>query len=350
MGKSSNALRRRSAPSSKGKQALPARGVRKSKVSPKPRQPVRQSYTRFRVSSCKNDVSPAQAKKDLILKVGATGKTYSGNLSAISAFVDHRRKAHGVDLLSLTEDEFILFLYEWKQQGKGCARGVWSALVNLFRANGVKDSFLHDEDVKKAVEGAKANFYPVSKGVINASQNEMLNTFIETCLQEQLGRCTWCAAKGVRNLRRRIRLAKDFMQGVPIRPGNLKDFEVLDMMNDVDPPQVHVRNPKVKGKDKEIVSPGGMEAWKEACGLAENEKIFPRCIDTHLTAVLRGAEVEYGWDQGLVLSTHCLKHTCIQKLEKKVDDAKKNLLCGVGTATRRNHYGKPIEKRGRAQI
>jgi len=271
-------------------------------------------------------------------------------LSALAKYVNNRRGQVGADLLSLAEDEFIMFLYEWKQQGKGCARGVWSALVNLYRANGIKDnkSFLHDEDVMKAVEGASANFYPVNKGVLNETQNDQLNTFMETCAAEQLGKCTWCKSKGVKNLRRRLRLAKDFMRGTPIRPGNLKDLEKVDMLDSMSPPRVHVRKPKVRGKDKELVTPEALQAWKEAEKLAENEKIFPRCVDTHLTAVLRNAEVEYGWDQGLVMTVHCLKHTCITKLENSVDEAKKTLECGIGKATRRGHYGKPVQKRRRA--
>ena len=250
MTKSSNSFRKKPK-----KSALPPRNtmrVKKGKAPVKPRQPVRQRYTRFKVAVCKNDVTPAQARKDLIGKAGSTAKTYRGNLSALSDFVKSRRGESNVDLLTVVEDEFILFLYEWKQQGKGSAQGVWSSLLNLFRQNGVKKSFLDDDDVRKAVEGAAANFYPVNKGVVNETQNGMLNDFIEKCSEEKLGHCTWCRAKDVKSLRKRIRLAKDFMRGVPIRPGNLKDLQKPDVMDHVSPPQVHVRNPKVKGKDKEI--------------------------------------------------------------------------------------------------
>jgi len=314
-----------------------------------PRQPVRQPYTRFNVSLCRHDVTVEEAKKNLIEKIGGTAKTYQGNLSGLAAYVNARRGAHDQDLLTCTEEEFILFLYERKQQGQAGARGVWSALKNLFLQNGVKTSFLDDKDVKKAVEGASANFYPVNKGVINDAQDNMLNSFIEECPDEQLGRCTWCRVKGTKDLRRKIRLAKDLMKGVALRPGNLKDLEKLDVIENHRPPLLHIRNPKVKGKDKEVITSEGLKAWKEACRLADNEKVFPRCIDTHLTAVLRGAEVTYGWDQGLVFSVHCLKHTCITKLEQKVEDSKKNFLCGVGTSTRKNHYGKAIEKRRKVQ-
>jgi len=66
--KTSNAKKKAAAPKS-------AKGVEKGKVHEVKRQPVRQRYTRFKIEVCKDDVSPAQAKKDLILKTGTTAKT-----------------------------------------------------------------------------------------------------------------------------------------------------------------------------------------------------------------------------------------------------------------------------------
>ena len=314
----------------------------------KPRIVARQAHVRFKVALCK-EVTPMAARKALLGKVGPTGVQYTSNLSPLKAYLEDLRKVKEVDVFTTTEDEFLQFLFNWREQGKGPARGVSSALLAVFLQGGKKNSFLEEKSIKRAVEAASANARPVDKGVLDKDMEVQFQEFLLRCPDAQLGKCTWCASKKIKDLRGKLVHASRLMGELPIRPGNLKDLRIVDLAAAAKPPHVYVAHPKVPGENAVVASDAAVKVFREAAGAAVEGYLFPRCASMHLGTALRHAEVAYGWVQGLVFTPGCFRHTMMTKRVNRVTEAEDDLATGVSARTRKAHYTKPVAKRRRAK-
>jgi len=280
----------------------------------------------------------------------SSNATYDSRLRTLEKFLRAFRKSDFVDAITCSKIEYVLFLANWREQGMGPARGVHSALLQLHRRFDVTPSFLDSKLMWKCTNGAGTNYKRSYKGVLSPEEQRQFGLFIDKCstLDDNCGSC-----KGHSSIRRRIRLAYELMLLLPIRPGNLKDFQIVhfDLKPGEEIGRVFVVNWKTGADGQWLPLPKAALALAlEAYGLSDNIYLFPRCADKHLTAVLREAELVLEWPEGLVYTVHCLRHCGMQNAEeavKEVTQAAKKALCRVSPGVFDGTYGLPLEKRVR---
>ena len=319
---------------------------------------TRQKYKRFDVDACQA-VGMEVALPDLIgaTIVESSATTYDSRLRTLGRTLKKLRGDQDADPRSCTEYEFVQFLWNWKKQGMGPARGISAALLLEQRKLGAQTSFLTSTLVKKLVKGAAANHTPMEKGVLDGGMVMQWRAATWEAGKAELGiPCSTCTGMKVstKRLRKWIVLAGDFMKEVAVRPGNLRDVRDVDLL---DEGFLNVLHPKRQQQGRLIMSQRAVEIFKEALALSDNEFVFPRCIRYHLDLSLRWAECLYNWPLGLVFSPHCLRHTHIEGKAREVETKLKELLTGITGRTiagyavplevRTSNVGKKSEKRGR---
>ena len=311
---------------------------------------MRQKAGRFEPEECVQ-VSHAEAVASTVggSVVLSTQATYDSRLRTLCRFLAWLRVVT-LDLVvptSCSEGEFFQFLYNWKLQKMGPAKGIRSALLLEHRKLGIHDSFLLKDVVKRATKGASANHVPSQKGVLSAgmvhewaalvdsSPFEDLNIPCESC-----GLFGWTRAK----VKRMVIVAGFLMFELPIRPANLKDLRDADVL--VAEGLVVIQRPKVETKDRLPLTPRIVELFQHAAAVrGAGEYVFPRCITEHLDVALRLAEELYEWPPGLVWSPHCLKHSAVQNAAGKVQDAVLEFVTQTSASVANATYLVPLAKR-----
>ena len=306
---------------------------------------TKQKYQRFNVEACEA-VSMDIALPDLIggTVVDSSAITCDSRLRTLGRTLQKLREDPDADPRTCSKEEFVQFLWNWKKQKMGPARGVSAALLLEHRKLGEERSFLQSSLIKKAVKGAAANHVPSQKGVLDGGMVEQWHAATWAAPKEELGiPCSTCSGKNLRTkiLRKFITLAGELMQHVALRPGNLKDLRDADLLEDG---FLVVQRPKRAQQERLLMSDKAMEIFKEALALSQNHYVFPSCIGYHLNLSLRWAEHLYDWPVGLVFSPHCLRHTHIERMAREVEDKCKSLVTGITGRTIAG-YAVPLEVR-----
>jgi len=275
---------------------------------------------------------------------------YDSRLRTLEKFLRAFRGSDFADAITCSKIEYVLFLANWREQGMGPARGTHCALLQLHRRFDVSPSFLDSRLMWKCTDGAGTNYKRSFKGVLTSEEQEQFDIFLDTCAacDDTCGSC-----HGKPALRRRIRLGYKLLKQLPIRPGNLKDFEIahFELQPGEEIGRVFVKNWKTSRDGAWIPLPRDvLRSALEAYDLSDNVFLFPRCIDKHLTAALREAELVFEWPEGLVYTVHCVRHTCMTNADeavKGVTEAAKKALSGISTGVFDGTYALPLEKRTR---
>jgi len=237
----------------------------------------------------------------------------------------------------------------WMHQGMGPANGTHSALLQLHQRYDVLPSFLEGKFMWKVTKGAAANFKRVHKGVLCMSEQDDFARFIPTCSSlDDL--CPTCRDKP--NVRRRVGIAFDVMRRLPIRPDNLKGFEINHMvfLAGAMVGQVFVKDWKTSTSGEWLpLTPDVLALMLEAYELSGNTFLFPRCVAKHLTDALREAEGVFDWVKGLVYTVHCVRHMCMANSDPFIQQAMAAVKKAVArvSATTYDGYTLPVEKRAR---
>lgn len=275
---------------------------------------------------------------------------YDSRLRTLERYLVATRPDNNGDLLPTTKEEFFSFLMNWKVQKRGPARPTLSAFKQFHEMNGLsKDvSFLWHHDTKGAVEGAGKDHVKVDKGVMSAEQHDQLQDTLRNGPAEALGTCTWCPLHPDPHLRWRLQLAESFMEEVPIRLADLAGIE-LSHFTDGAPASVFVV--KLKTADHGghvIVNQAGWEMFEDGAGVAVRGYLFPHCAAQHLAAALCFCTRQFGWDDALVWSPYCVRHTGMNKKVAGVKAAVEELVSGV-TARTFKGYARENKDRKRAR-
>ena len=273
---------------------------------------------------------------------------YDSRLRTLEKFLRAIRGCDFVDAITCSKIEYVLFLANWREQGMGPARGTHCALLQLHRRYDVSPSFLDSKLMWKCTDGAGTNYKRSFKGVLTEGEQEQFNTFLGVCttLDDCCGSC-----QGKPALRRRIQIGFNLLKKLPIRPGNLKDFQVVhfELHPGEEIGRVFVVNWKTSRDGKWLPLPRDVLALAlEAYDISDNVFLFPRCIDKHLTAALREAEMVFEWPEGLVYTVHCVRHTCMTNADEAVKEvtlAAKRALSGISPGVFDGTYTLPLEKR-----
>jgi len=276
---------------------------------------------------------------------------YDSRLNTLGRWLCVRRGVALVEPASITELEWLNFLVSWKQQGMGPVNGTAAALIQRQRMFGMSYSFLERPDIKKAMKGAQRCKH-VDKGVLN---NYMLDQLSELILymveMAPLGipcRCCSGEATGFTKLRQRLELALRVMVEIPLRPDNLKDLQMTNLSFDGVSWILFIKHHKLYPEGGyEVVSPAGVQLLLRAQQLSDNEWLFDKCSMTHLAALLRVAEVFFGWPEGLVYSPHCLRHTGMTKKRQEIYNATVHYVAGISAGTFHGTYTVPSAQRRR---
>ena len=274
---------------------------------------------------------------------------YDSRLKTLQRYLAAARPSKDDDLLRTSKEEFFSFLRNWKEQKRGPARPTLSAFKQFHEMHGLsKDtSFLWHNDTKNAVEGAGKDHVKRDKGVMSEGQHDQLQDVLANGPEEALGSCTWCPIHPDPHLRRRLQLAEAFMEEVPIRLGDLAHV-MLKHFVDGTPRSVFC--PKLKTADhggSVIVTEAGWDIMEDGSSAATNGYLFPHCAAQHLGAAVAFCTTQFGWDEGLVWSPYCVRHTGMNRKVAGVKAAVEELLSGV-TARTFKTYARPNKERKRA--
>jgi len=300
------------------------------------RAPIRacatQAHTRMK---CDNiEVVPiAVAREDLISSSVKTQSMvqYDSRLRTLAKFLGAARQSTSNDVLSCTKEEFFCFLYNRKRQKMGPAGTTRSALLKLHDMNGIHPSFLRDQDTILAVEGAGANCPHVDKAVLSPDQRDV---FLEALLhgpEVALGSCALCKKNGREaDFRLRLQIEAEFMWEVPIRLTDAGHLRHHDFINTKKPRCVFVEGLKTAPHGGYIiVNDDGWELFEAAAERSTNDFLFPKCGAQHLGAVVQWCQRTYEWEPGLAWVAYTMRHTGMNKREKKVEAAVSELIHNV---------------------
>lgn len=298
-------------------------------------------------------VYPMSVSRGVLLRAKVKPQSnvqYDSRLRTLQRYLIAARPDGDGDLLRTTKEEFFSFLLNWQRQKRGPARPTLSAFKQFHEMHGLlKDvSFLWHNDTKNAVEGAGKDHVKVDKGVMSSEQHDQLQDVLVHGPMEALGKCTWCSIHPDPHLRWRLQLAENFMEEVPVRLADLAGIE-LKHFTDGSPPSLFVV--KLKTADhggSVIVNQAGWEIFEDGAGVATRGFLFPHCAAQHLAAALAFCTREFGWDDGLVWSPYCVRHTGMHKKVAGVTAAVQELVSGV-TARTFKGYARPNEQRKRAR-
>jgi len=293
--------------------------------------------------------APSEALHELVgkrVKVSSS-ETYGACLRTIQRFLCKARAVSAADPVSCTEEEYLQLLWNWLRQGMGPAKGLRSALLREQRRQGVEPSFLEKKIVKKATAAASSNATKTQTGVLDREMfRQWKAVLLKTPLCEFGVPCRTCkATMGGANMRERIALAGDFMRNVPVRPGNLQDLRSADDLWVKGLRACNVQRPKRDQQKQVSMSEKGRIIFKAALAKSSDQYLFPKCVAIHLDASLRFAEELFDWPRGLVFSANCLRHSCMTKKIRKVEQARAERDTGVTYRVAKGTYARPLQQR-----
>ena len=296
---------------------------------------MKQSHVRF--DAAKSTIVPQNVARAALIRGSVkpqTNKQYDSRLRVLQKFLVSARGEEDPDVVSCTEDEFVLFLYNWMNQGGGSAEGFRSALLARHRQELVGPSFLVKSDIKKMVKGAGSRGAKHQKGVLTEDQCEELKEVVRSDWGKITLACNTCeAALPWDRVGESACYAIDLMVVAPVRPGNLKDFRVEHLRLYGEVWQLWLARLKTSG----VAELGGWVeielsaalVYQAAAEDAVRGFLFPRCVAKHIDAALRKAQELYGWAPLLVFSPHCLRHTMMVTKKAKVVQAVTAIMAGV---------------------
>jgi len=272
--------------------------------------------------------------------------TYGAHLRTLQRFLCKIRGVQGCDPVSCSQNEFLLFLWNWLRQCKGPAKGFRAALLLEHRRRAIDPSFLETKLVKIATRAASTNAPKTSTGVLDRLMFRQWKAVLRQTPPEEFGApCKTCRANGVdpKLINLRIALAGDIIRNVPLRPGNLQDLRSADdlMLERA----CNLQRPKM-GQQKQVpMSEKGRAAFLAAKRIGRNEYLFPKCIAAHLDRSLRFAEELFDWPRGLVFSANCLRHTCMTTKIRKIENARIEADTAITARVARGTYGRSMAQR-----
>lgn len=314
------------------------------------RTPTKQAHVRFEVGKSNGGVTKrnGSGKLGVLVKKSVGEKTlgqYVSNIRALEMFLNSTRAA-AVDVTTITRDEFIEFLFQWHELGKGPVKGVVAALKHRVRQGGKELGFLEDADIKKAMIGAASNSNKRDKSILSKEQLRVVSKFIKECEEEDLGNCS-CDHHKEFCSRDRLRAALLMYGYTPVRPFNVVEMQSCHLNDDES--IIHVPHLKTAGGGPGDlpIEKKGVTLFKACAETSRNGYLFPRCVNQHLGHVLRKCEVKYGWGNGLVFSVYCLRHTGMERRKKKVEGALQELVSGITAGTFRTVYTKTNRRAGK---
>ena len=300
---------------------------------------MKQAHIRF--DATKTTVVPQQVARAALIRGSVkpqTNRQYESRLRVLQKFLAFQRGTGDPDVVGCTEDEFVMFLYNWMNQGGGNAEGFRSALLARHRQELAGASFLTKSEIKKMVRGAGSRGARHQKGVLSDDQVEELKEIIRSDWGKIMLACNTCnSALPWDFIGDSTCYALEFMVVAPIRPGNLKDFRVEHLRRYGDTWQLWVEHLKTSGLTAtggwvEIELPAAL-VFQAAAEDAVRGYLVPRCVAKHLDAALRHAQEIKGWAPALVFSPHCLRHTMMVSKKAKVVAAVSAIMSGVSERT-----------------
>lgn len=291
----------------------------------------------------------ADAERRMMMRSSVAPQTqrgYDSKLKVLRAFLLLQRGVEEADLTTMTEDEFVLFLADWKRQRMGPAEAFRSALVQLQRAVGVH-AFCEKKSVIKLTKGA-SNRRRHDKGVLTGQQ---ILRIVDDLEWGRLGsyacsKCTHPKTFWEEALRvEAIQCALIVHSQCTVRPhifAELRKSSVFwrDGCFLIDPDE------KVEGKHPvKLLSEEAGRRVGRLQQLAPRDFLFPACVMLHVNVALQRATQQHGWCDGLVVSPMMLRHTAHEEVARKIE-AEVTALCvaalgGSSAQTQKAHYRKP---------
>ena len=308
------------------------------------RAPCKQSHTRFDVRKVMHglDVDEEAGKLVMAATKDTSNEQYRSRLNTLEKFLREIRGVTAAPAHTCSKEEWVLYMANWHRQKMGPANGQHCALLQLHRSLGMVPSFLEQRMFWKMTYGASSNFVRVPKGVLDATMQASFLSYLPFAKAMERP-CKGCG--GHTNRIRLTEIAFEVMTRLHIRPGNLKDMEAKHV--EVALGRIFVPNWKTTKDGIHLpLTRDVMQLLLEALTRSPNDYMFHRCVDKHMTEVLREAEVTMDWPRGLVFSVHCLRHTGMSNKVGKIESAVKQLVASV-TGQTFDHYAEPLQKRVR---
>jgi len=334
--------------------------------------PTRQKHVSFKVERADFTTDEQECQCELVLRSVADQSRYQywSRLNTLCRYIRARRglpvdaplppwpPQSRVDLqeaVSCTRAEFLGFLKSWCDQSMGDPENTRSALLLWQRAWGIAAPFTEEECVRKAVEGAAGQPGP-DKLVLDDTYQAQYEQFLMNGETVELGPCRGCRMNLETVEDRELLVhASRFIKQVPCRLHNLREFEVTDLLEESG--EAFVKHMKTcKGGPgyvpydlvaQTIVS----DSLKVSKGRFKTF-LFPTCIQKHLTASIKSAGAFYGWEDGLVHTGYCLRHTGMRNRKKKIEEAAVKIVVNTllaeesaCSAQNANRYARGNEKR-----
>lgn len=287
---------------------------------------------------------PAGKRRALVMGSaikGSSTKQYGSRIRGLTEFLREFRESEGeVEVTSITESEFEAFLTLWFLESRASPGNFRAALGHEYRMAGMKKpEWLSSKDMTAMIKGAGSKAVRREKGVLSEEQVELLRELIVTGEGDHMKKCRGCRQDKGSDLGTTMEMAMDLMLTAPLRPHNVKDMKPGDYRENEMGRFLYIPHCKTeKGiDDGKWIEIGGVAG---AVFLAAAERsgkgyVFPRCVMTHLNKALKYAANKYGWDQGLVWSPHCLRHTHVTMKRKKVIRAVTAHVCDMSVRTAR---------------
>jgi len=321
------------------------------RVLPSVRRCAKQAHTRMKFDALEV-VALSTSRADLI---GSSVKTqsmvqYDSRLRTLARYLAATRPNGSADVLSCSKEEFFSFLFNWKLQKKGPAGTTRSALVKQHDINGIHPSFLRDKDTMLAVEGAGANCEHVDKAVLSPEQRDVFLDAILYGPDEALGSCALCKKNGREaNFRLRLQIEAEFMWEVPIRLTDAGHLKVQHFNDSRRPRSVFVAGLKTAAHGGNIiVNDDGWSLFEAAAAFSTNDFLFPKCGAQHLGAVVQWCQATHEWEADLAWVAYSMRHTGMNKREKKVEEAVAELIHNVSRPVSKSYARPNSERRRRA--
>lgn len=309
-----------------------------------------QRHVRFDPRKVNLGLDPGECQRDLVLGsvADSTQPQYESRLNTIARFLQTWRGEETCEVSTITQPEFMVFLKSWKEQGMGDPEGMRDALLQLQRALGL-ETWAASKTVIKAVKGATGMKGP-DKLVLDSAMIDQYEDFMINAKVELLGGCRKCALHLDTEYGRDLLVwANRMMQEIGIRLLNLLDMKTYHL----DRKKMQLFVPRLKqagGGPGHLPCPSeGAMVFDEVVKLVAGrykDYLFPRCIQKHLNASLKGAGAAFQWEPGLVHTGYCLRHTGMSEKKKRVSLEIETVAQERGvTFSTAQHYCRPNEKR-----
>lgn len=192
----------------------------------------------------------------------------------------------------------------------------------------------------------------MDKAMLDPDQRDAFLNAVLYGPEEALGSCSWCKKYGRPvNFRLRLQIEAEFLWEVPVRLTDTGHMKVQHFNDFSKPRCVFVAGLKTaQNGGNIIVSDDGWDLFVSAASLTENEWIFPKCGAQHLGAVLQWCQAEYEWEPGLAWVAYSMRHTGMNKREKKVAEAVSELIHNVTRPVSKKYARSNAERKKKTKV